>query len=256
MSLHTFEPEIAGRVGVNAAVLYQNILFWTEKNRANGKHIHDGLSWTYNSVSAWCELFPYLSDKQIRTALGKLVDEGLLVTGNYNRMPMDRTKWYAPADLPVGANDICPKGRTTFAQKGEAIPDSKPDIKPDSKHTPLTLEDNNLGIERTHIVSKQKKPHEILEKWASKDAVASFIAYRKLKSAFTVTAANRLAKHLQTIFNEGGDTDDALGMAEENGWKSIEPQWYFKRVNGNGNSRVQSCDQSEFRDIVRSAIDF
>ena len=37
MSMHSFDPEIAKKVGVNAAVIYQNIIFWTEKNAANKK---------------------------------------------------------------------------------------------------------------------------------------------------------------------------------------------------------------------------
>ena len=46
MSMHSFSPDVAERVGLNSAVLYQNILFWTKKNAANGKHIRDGYVWT------------------------------------------------------------------------------------------------------------------------------------------------------------------------------------------------------------------
>lgn len=69
----------------------------------------------------------------------------------------------------------------------------------------------------------------ILALWASPEAVSSFIAYRKRSKAkaLTLTAAKRLAANLQQIFNAGGDTDDALGLAEERGWQSIKPDWYF-----------------------------
>jgi hypothetical protein len=33
--MHSFDPEIAKKVGVNAAVIYQNIVWWTQKNAAN-----------------------------------------------------------------------------------------------------------------------------------------------------------------------------------------------------------------------------
>lgn len=130
MSRHSFDPEIAGRVGLNAAVIYQNILWWAEKNAANGKHQYDGFWWTYNSVSAFSDLFPYLTAKQIRTALDKLVQEGLLVTARFNKSAYDQTKWYAPTclggetDLPVWANEA--------DQKGKPIPVNKPDIKQDT----------------------------------------------------------------------------------------------------------------------------
>jgi hypothetical protein len=124
--MHSFDPNIAQRVGVNAAVIYQNIVWWCEKNAANDRHFHDGRHWTYNSIKAFDALFPYLTSKQIRTALDKLETDGLVLSGTFNKAGYDRTKWYCPkgqTDLPKKANGI--------AQKGEPIPDGKPVIKPD-----------------------------------------------------------------------------------------------------------------------------
>jgi len=125
--MHSFDPEIAKDVGVNAAVLYQNILWWTQKNAANNKHCHDGRYWTYNSIKAFDDLFPYLTTAQIRRALEKLEAAGLILSGTFNKAAYDRTKWYCPSqqiNLSKIANGI--------AEKGEPIPDSKPDIKPNS----------------------------------------------------------------------------------------------------------------------------
>jgi hypothetical protein len=138
MSLHSFEPDIAARVGVNAAVLYQNILFWTQKNHANKRHIHDGYTWTYNSRRAFSDLFPYLTEKQIRTGIERLVSSGMIVVGSYNKIGMDKTNWYAPkcsADWqatigPVGPMDR-PQRANRSATEGQPIPDTKPDTKPD-----------------------------------------------------------------------------------------------------------------------------
>ena len=205
--MHSFDPQIAARVGVNAAVLYQNIVWWCAKNAANRHNEHDGRFWTYNSVKAWAELFPYLSAKQIRSSLDRLEEDGLILSGCFNASAYDRTKWYCPAmqpDLPARANEV--------DLLGEPIPDINPDIKPDVKTRGEAIE-----------ISR------ILALWASPDAVSSFIAYRKRSKAkaLTLTAAKRLAANLQEIFNAGGDTDDALGLAEERGWQSIKPDWYF-----------------------------
>jgi hypothetical protein len=205
--MHSFDPQIAARVGVNAAVLYQNIVWWCAKNAANRHNQHDGRFWTYNSVKAWAELFPYLSAKQIRSSLDRLEEEKLILSGCFNASAYDRTKWYCPEtqpDLPIKANEV--------DLLGEPIPDINPDIKPD-----LKTRGEQIQISAT------------LSLWASPEAVASFIAYRKRSKAkaLTVTAAKRLAANLQEIFNAGGDTDDALGLAEERGWQSIKPEWYF-----------------------------
>ncbi len=95
MSLNFFDPKIAESVGVNAAIIYQNLSYWCEKNAANGKHIHEGRAWTYNSNTAFAKLFPYFTENQIRTAVDKLIEADLILTGNFNETAYDRTKWYA-----------------------------------------------------------------------------------------------------------------------------------------------------------------
>lgn len=144
--MHSFDPSIAQRVGVNAAVIYQNIVWWCQKNAANSHNEREGRHWTYNSLSAWSQLFPYMTAKQIRTALEKLEEECMIVTGFFNDHSFDRTKWYSPADapdlplkanadvhLPCGANPICPTGQIPSAPEGKCLTVSKPDIKPDEK---------------------------------------------------------------------------------------------------------------------------
>lgn len=94
----TFDIKVAKDVGVNAAILFSNIQYWVFKNSANDKNFHDGRHWTYNSVSAWTDIFEWLSIRQIRTCLDKLIDNGYLLEGEYNKDNRDRTKWYTVTD--------------------------------------------------------------------------------------------------------------------------------------------------------------
>ena len=101
-------------------------------------------------------------------------------------------------------------------------------------------------------------PASILSHHADAGAVDSFLAYRrKHKSkAMTETGARRLAKHLHEINERGGDASDALGMAEERGWASVQPDWYFNtkgtRQHGNRNSKFPDDDPT-LRAIIRAA---
>lgn len=92
---HSFDTDVAALVGVNAAIIFNNIAFWIKKNEANEENYYDGCYWTYNTKAAWRTLFPYMGEKQFKAALQKLIDEGLLKTGCYNSKPFDRTLWYA-----------------------------------------------------------------------------------------------------------------------------------------------------------------
>jgi hypothetical protein len=74
-------------------------------------------------------------------------------------------------------------------------------------------------------------PAQILGYNASKEAAESFVAWRKrTKKPLTETAALRISNSLAAINAAGGDASDALGMAEERGWQTIRPDWYFKAV--------------------------
>lgn len=160
MTTHSFDIEDAKKYGVNAAILLQNIEFWVAKNQVNNKHCYDGHHWTYNSVSAFEELFPYLGAKQIRYALEILEKAGVIKIGNYNNSPYDRTKWYTSTriekDSPFAKTQ---NGNSNF---GEPIPDIKPDRK-------------------TYIMSSSKNPDSL-----SKD--------KELKHPQDVLILNKLNK--------------------------------------------------------------
>jgi hypothetical protein len=141
MSHHQFDTDHAVKYGINAAVILHNLIFWIEKNKANKKHLYEGRTWTYNSVKAWSELFPYLTKKQVRTALDLLRDKGVIMTGNFNEKTNDNTLWYAFADegkwLALQGKESAPEGKAVALQGNPIIvTDSKPYIKPDV-NTPL-----------------------------------------------------------------------------------------------------------------------
>ena len=142
---HHFDVKLAQKYGVIEAILLNHFEFWIQQNEANERNFYNGRYWTYNSLKAFCEIFPDLSEKQIRRALNKLQEEGILLVGNFNQNPYDRTLWYS---LSEKGNSILPKGQMETAeranvqtakrangncQKGRPIPDINTDINTDKK---------------------------------------------------------------------------------------------------------------------------
>lgn len=128
---HHFDVELAKQYGMVEAVLLNHFEYWIELNKANGKNYFEGRYWTFNSMKAFAEIFPYLSEKKIRGALKNLQDAGLIVTGNFNKSAYDRTLWYAFSDLaesilPNRQMEVTEKANQN-SQKGEPIPDNNPD---------------------------------------------------------------------------------------------------------------------------------
>ena len=128
---HKFNVSIAEKYGMAEAVLLEGLSFWCMSNKANGRNIKGGLAYTFNSIKALHDLYPYLSEKKIRTALAKLEEAGIIVSGSFNKNAYDRTKWYAVTEKGFAEMDIsiCPKRQMDLpkkangnVRKGEPIP--------------------------------------------------------------------------------------------------------------------------------------
>ena len=133
---HYFNTEIAKEVGVNAAVILENIAHWVFRNQVSNKNHFDGHYWTYNSNAAMAELFPYMNARQVRYALDALRKAGLILTGNYNKNRYDRTLWYTVSDYCAEKyfSEIVhsPKMTNGTGESVQPIPDINTNNKPDN----------------------------------------------------------------------------------------------------------------------------
>lgn len=92
--VHSFSVEVAKDVGSNAAAVFDHICTCVDYYTATHQNMHDGVSWDIETASSLHKVLPYLSEKQIRLALKKLVDNGYIIVGCFNEDPFDRTRWY------------------------------------------------------------------------------------------------------------------------------------------------------------------
>ncbi|MDZ7824708.1 MAG: hypothetical protein U5K75_12200 [Ahrensia sp.] len=256
MSLHSFDPDIAARVGINAAVLYQNILFWTQKNAANNKSIRDGYVWTYNSRRAFAQLFPYFSESQIKTAITKLIESGLLLKGDYNQENYDKTNWYALTESAHWINSAIgqksPMDWSKIANRldknRQPIPDSKPVIKPDGKHYYMGGSIEQISPDRfeefwdqyPHRGGAKKGILEAKKSWAKaikRGVSQSEIIAGAIRYANDNQVINGYAKNPATWLNQEGWTDE------------IEPT-NNNRPNGSGSGRAGAGMASGFAAVA------
>lgn len=98
---HQFDIEHAKQFGVHSAILLNQFQFWILNNRANSRNQKNGRTWTYNSIKSYTEQFPYLSTEQVRHAIDRLVEKGVLLKDCHNERASDRTSWYAFKDESV-----------------------------------------------------------------------------------------------------------------------------------------------------------
>ena len=130
MTEYHFNAELAQRHGVNGAIFLHAMAFWIAKNQANGRHFHEGRTWTYNTLEALANIVPVLGPAGKWSGSWQSSRRtGVLLTGNFSQDKTDRTVWYALADSVLEvygllASPISPDGEMHFTKPGEPFPDS------------------------------------------------------------------------------------------------------------------------------------
>lgn len=87
-------PELASLIGLNEAIVIQQIHYWCEINKKAKKNYKNKTYWTYNSIKQWKEQFPFWSESTIKRTIKNLENKELIITGCFNKKGYDRTKWY------------------------------------------------------------------------------------------------------------------------------------------------------------------
>ena len=123
-------PSLAKAIGLNEAIFLQQLHYFLRisKNRA------DGRSWVYNTIKDWQAEFSFWSLKTVQRTIENLEEMGLILsTDKFNKMKMDKTKWYSidyeklseisgeNADSPFSQNDQmeCTKTENAFSQNDQ-----------------------------------------------------------------------------------------------------------------------------------------
>ena len=88
--------ELAEGLGVNEAIVLQQIHGWLVSNEKRGLNYKNGRYWTFNSLKKWHENhFSFWSESTLKRVFTSLENKGILIVGNFNRSKLDRTKWYS-----------------------------------------------------------------------------------------------------------------------------------------------------------------
>jgi DnaD/phage-associated family protein len=83
-------PSLATIVGLNESIVLQQLHYWLERST----HVYEGYKWVYNTYEEWQKQFPFWSESTIRRIITKMEKQELIISGNFNRSKIDKTKWY------------------------------------------------------------------------------------------------------------------------------------------------------------------
>ena len=151
-------PQLAVKIGLNESIVLQQVHYWLEINKKANKNLRDGFYWTYNSYKEWQEQFPFFSTKTIQRTIVKLEKIDLLISANYNKLKIDRTKWYR-----INYETLENIGNLPFGQK-VLFNESDCHIQESNLTKPLPeikSEINNKDYQKTNTDFLSKNPREL-----------------------------------------------------------------------------------------------
>lgn len=137
----TFQPSLAVAIGLNEAIVLQQIHYWINNSRNKG-YEQDGFKWVYNTYKEWQENnFPFWSENTIQRVFASLEEKGLVISIQPMKSKYDRTKYYRidypkldifddPKDIPIedtnlvsslNVSEITAENTTKGLKKGDLI---------------------------------------------------------------------------------------------------------------------------------------
>lgn len=120
-------PELAQRIGLNEAIVLQQICYWLEDTTSGVEHA--GRRWVYNTIEEWTNQFPFWSEKTVKRALTSLKAHGLIYVEQLKKTQHDRTNFYAinhSNPLLADGDKLTPSKKTNCPHReGQSVPMDK-----------------------------------------------------------------------------------------------------------------------------------
>ena len=204
--------KLAAKVlGLNEAIVVQQIHYWLEINRKAKKNFYDGRTWTYNTYDEWQEEnFDFWSTRTLKRIFTGLFDKGILLKGNYNTYKYDRTMWVSidynkldeilakyeeNVEIPTKCQDVTMSDSnimpTCHYAKGQnvtmdndnlslTIPETTTETSTEISIT--TQSEQNVPVVETNKELIESKTHLLLDSKNKKDKVAKWNKERLVKA--------------------------------------------------------------------------
>lgn len=173
MQFHSFNVNVAKKVGVNKAILLQYIEFWVDKNKANKVLIYEGKAWVYHTASGFEEIFSYMKANTIAKYLVELEKEGYLhssqnIEKGKNRN--NRVKYYTLGDAYFSITEKEAQNQNECAKnQNEPAQNQNECAKNQNVYNDISLENNNISkSEVTKELDKQELDKQTLYRYPDK----------------------------------------------------------------------------------------
>lgn len=240
-SAHCFSVDLALRVGLNEAIILQHFHYWHTLNESNDTMQSDGKTWFFLSNARIRQVFPYLSERKIRTAIEHLVVGGYIVKDEgrgYNR-----STWYALTKSALMLFSPSDETSNAFVKTSNAFSGNVESIDSNIDNNI----DNNIISEGKEIYKEKKKfdfRTALIEAGVTEEVADAWLQVRKTKHATNTKLAFDETMHQIEI--SGYPADDCIRMAAIKSWRGFSAAWMLNAIES---ENVKSKETSFTRNL-------
>lgn len=91
----TFQPSLAKALGLDEAIVIQQLHYWLSNPKNEGRIDESGEKWVYNTYAEWQEdNFPFWSEDKIQRVFLSLEKQGVVISAQLDAKKRDMRKFY------------------------------------------------------------------------------------------------------------------------------------------------------------------
>lgn len=91
----TFQPSLAKALGLDEAIVIQQLHYWLSNQKNEGRIDESGEKWVYNTYAEWQEdNFPFWSEDKIQRVFLSLEKQGVVISAQLDAKKRDMRKFY------------------------------------------------------------------------------------------------------------------------------------------------------------------
>ena len=158
---HSFDTGIAKILGINAAIVFNHIVYWLRLNASKGLNIINEKVWMYETQQQIADFLEYMSLDEVKKAIALLIEAKLIIKDNFNKNPFDKTGWYTTTDQEI-LRIKKSSTKASYGSIGKALP-----LDPPSPTAPCIYKE-----QKEHIHNNKQQQHR-------KEAAPSAAAFPK-----------------------------------------------------------------------------
>ena len=218
---HCFNVSLATKLGLAEALVFQHFWYWHQYAQNIPEMSRDGRVWFYRSIAEMREVFPYLSDANIRTAVAHLLKDGYIVKGDYSERSMNKSTWYSLSDLALQMFDLLIP-TNPFIDSTNGLAESA-NVKNNSNKEYRKIVETNKNNNTPRFDFRQA----LIDLGVSVEVADAWMQVRKAaRASNTEVAFKGVARE---IAKSGLPADDCIRTAVERSWRGFNADWMKPR---------------------------